>query len=555
MAALPDNLPRVFAELLDGELDDAARRELETLLRDNPEVRKQYLEFCAMHAMLQFEHGALGGVEKLPLNAGTKSNVKQLSASRWRRGRLLAGAAMAALVVTAAIVAGVLRPATAPVTGEESSAESISDTVVAQITGCKEARFESAGSPTRERGTFEVGTPLRQGQQIALTAGFAEITFNCGAQVVLEGPARLDVGSAWGGTLKEGVLRASVPPQAVGFRISAPTVDVIDLGTEFSIVAEPSGETEVFVLKGAVKAEQTGSAVNEKPIVLTKAQSRRFARSGSSPVTDAERKAKRWEKVVEFERHTASREYVHISFDENAGKGLRVDSVGKTSASLNVFIKTSDGSMPTHVPGRFNNALKFEGNGATKIPLAGLGDITPRTFALWLKLDPDTPLSDGNAVLGWSRRSGPPGRFQSLEIGWNANPEHGALGALRVGRGRGFIIGSTPLRDGRWHHIAVVIVPEKCSSANVDVNLYVDGRLEGITSKKSKQKRAEETAMSAESQAEALEWLWLGRGMNPKDEDRFCGELDELYIVESALTPAEIQRLMNENAPGVRSAQ
>ena len=48
-------------------------------------------------------------------------------------------------------------------------------------------------------------------------------------------------------------LKASVPSEAVGFRISTPAVEVVDLGTEFTMLAEPAGTAaEVRVLKGEV---------------------------------------------------------------------------------------------------------------------------------------------------------------------------------------------------------------------------------------------------------------------------------------------------------------
>ena len=75
------------------------------------------------------------------------------------------------------------------------------------------------------------------------------------AALTTEGPAAFDLNSAWEATLNRGTLKASVPPQAIGFRISNPSVEIVDLGTEFTMSADASGAAEVLVLKGQVEAQ------------------------------------------------------------------------------------------------------------------------------------------------------------------------------------------------------------------------------------------------------------------------------------------------------------
>ncbi len=56
-----------------------------------------------------------------------------------------------------------------------------------------------------------------------------------------------------------GKLRATVPPQAVGFTIGSPNLDVVDLGTEFGLQVEAEGKTEVHVFKGKVELHNPGA--------------------------------------------------------------------------------------------------------------------------------------------------------------------------------------------------------------------------------------------------------------------------------------------------------
>src|SRR5439155_25997729 len=124
-----------------------------------------------------------------------------------------------------------------------------------------------------------------------LSQAFPQITFDAGAHVVVEGPAAFDLKSAWEATLNRGTIKASVPPQAIGFRISNPSVEIVDLGTEFTMSADASGAAEVLVLKGQVEAQPSASS-DPQPIILREKESRRFAVSGISDLDDVKKYAK-----------------------------------------------------------------------------------------------------------------------------------------------------------------------------------------------------------------------------------------------------------------------
>ena len=49
-----------------------------------------------------------------------------------------------------------------------------------------------------------------------------------------------------------------MPPQALGFRVSNRAVEVVDIGTEFSMVADDHGGADVLVLEGEVEAMPSG---------------------------------------------------------------------------------------------------------------------------------------------------------------------------------------------------------------------------------------------------------------------------------------------------------
>ncbi len=82
---------------------------------------------------------------------------------------------------------------------------------------------------------------------LAFDEGIAAIDFFCGAALIVEGPARLDIESDWSVRVLEGRLRASVPPAARGFVVKAADSRIVDLGTEFAVeVGAESARVEVI---------------------------------------------------------------------------------------------------------------------------------------------------------------------------------------------------------------------------------------------------------------------------------------------------------------------
>src|SRR5262249_25609079 len=102
--------------------------------------------------------------------------------------------------------------------------------------------------------TTELGSHLKPGT-LHLAEGLAEIAFQSGVTVVLEGLSILELQSANRDYLHHGKLAAHVPPAGKGFSIQTPGGTVVDLGTEFGLVARATGQTEVFAFAGIVEVK------------------------------------------------------------------------------------------------------------------------------------------------------------------------------------------------------------------------------------------------------------------------------------------------------------
>jgi hypothetical protein len=415
------------------------------------------------------------------------------------------------------------------------SAEQESDEPVGRLSAAKDCFWKGV--------TSQIGDEFRRGQRVELVSGFAEITFDCGAQVMLEGPAILDLRSAWEAVLQQGSLKANVPSEAIGFRVSNASVDVVDLGTEFSMLAEAGGATEVFVLKGSVEAAgRDGGGRLASPVILRTRQARRFAKGVAGEVKDRDRKLERFLRKIVMNHSAPPAGYVHWSFDETKGDRAGAQTIGLPAGDYDAHFIGAGAAGRS--PGKWGEAISFDGNHFARAPFPGISERMARTVAFWVNIPSDASPSEAGAMAAWPLNCG--GIMLPVEIGWNRDPNGGSFGALRTGIGGGHIVGVTPLRDGRWHHVAIVFTLKRKSDFAMHVRQYVDGRLESVSAR-----HLGKLIRRAPAMAAAEEALLMGCNLDAarSDQPRLRGALDELFVADRALAPQEIQRLMEKNAP------
>ena len=148
---------------------------------------------------------------------------------------------------------------------------------VATVSDCMDAKGKV--------GSFEIGSRVTNRLwPIVLTSGYLKLTFDYGAEVILEGPAEFQIISAEQMRLLQGKLTAVVPREAVGFRVDTPGASVIDLGTEFSLEVEQDGSTSVHLFEGNASLV-AGKPGNRQSCPITAGQAKQIRsreRSGTS---------------------------------------------------------------------------------------------------------------------------------------------------------------------------------------------------------------------------------------------------------------------------------
>ncbi len=89
---------------------------------------------------------------------------------------------------------------------------------------------------------------------LSLREGLVHLTFDNGADIIIEGPATFQINSPTRLDLSVGQMTAHVPAPAIGFTVQTPHANVTDLGTEFGIKVSDDAETHAEVFTGKVRA-------------------------------------------------------------------------------------------------------------------------------------------------------------------------------------------------------------------------------------------------------------------------------------------------------------
>jgi len=381
--------------------------------------------------------------------------------------------------------------------------------------------------------------------KFSLHQGYAELLLNNNVQLTIEAPITLDFKSVELVSVLQGNLVADVPEQAIGFTVLTPSSEIIDLGTEFAVAVNENGTSEVHVLKGEVKAR----GLQEKYFVnLFKDEARAFNLHKKMSVIESS--SHRFLRVLPGKSATKP-DFIHWSFDDEntitkaTGQGFNADGFSGTLKALN------KGDGPRYENGQFGKGLFFDGNGAyVETAFEGIGGNNPRTVTFWAKIPADFTVNNGYGMISW-------GLFEkgsAWQISSNPEEREGPIGRIRIGTKGAPVVGTTDLRDHRWHHIAVVMYGGSESDTSTHILLYVDGQLENTSYKAV-------TKINTVLDSENSRPLTFGRNIAFTDTSKgnqyrkgnfFRGWLDEIFIFNAALDQQQIINLMKNNSIDVK---
>ncbi len=499
-----------------GCLSEAEFGELEDVLRRSPEWRRRLIEARSLDADLR---GLVSGLPELVReDIAPPVGRHRLARLNWRVGALAASFLIPALAL-------------ALITGRVLSGRSLVDPGIAVLTRSIDAEWRGQG--------WHPGDAVAPGR-LMLERGTAELEFYSGAAVILAAPAELELVSEDRVHLREGKLRAEVPPQARGFTVVTPEIKLVDLGTSFGIEVEEGRRTGIHVFDGEVELYRAdGVTAETKAESLSAGDAREFGADGGSRRIDAdegrflsrsdfdrmavERREQRFRQWREFSAGLSQEPEVIVSYpfqtDSLSARTLRNESPHGAG--------WGDGSIigATWTSGRWpgKTALDFK-RPSDRVRIQIPGNRDSLTLIAWIRIDGfDNKHSSLLLSDGWAR----PGAMH-----WQIRSDSTIGFSVSRGRGAGkrdfvapFVM--TPVDFGRWTQVALVY-----DSGSREVTHYRDGIVSGRSS-------ADSWIPLEIGAAEIGNWTPPNR--RKREVRNFNGRIDELVIFGEALASDEIR--------------
>jgi hypothetical protein len=380
-------------------------------------------------------------------------------------------------------------------------------------------------------------------------AGLLQLEFYCGATVVAEGPASLEIIDDSRVICRSGRLRAYVPPPARGFTVLAPTVELVDLGTEFGIRVEANGATEIHVFDGAVELYEAKSNRNVTTRrELNAGDAVTLDRNGGTKKIETRdvdfvtpsrlsemTSARRQEQLRDWKEFRDSlrddpRVIAYFPFDRNDSEDRLLVGYGTNGVTMEgaiVGCEWAEGRWPG------KTSLQFKRPG-DRVRITVPGEFESLTYSTWLRVDgldrqqSSLMLTDG---------------FEKNRPHWQIRQDGALVLGIRRSRSVSHIYQSDSIfnlfRLGQWVHLATVYDAEQAS-----VTHYVNGRLVS-------RERLEEPASGLLEIGKATIGNWSvptprHRGSRVRN---FNGCMDELIVFGQALDDQEVRRIYEVGRP------
>lgn len=496
--------------LIDGDLSPEEFAELEKYLSSNPEARAMFIEQIELHNILELGLSVTATSSAHP--EGVISMDRILARQHRRALKYSAIGAAALLAIALTIFTLILSPNQAPIVAFRTTEGSTWN-----VTHPEGHQPKNALS-------------LIEGSRLELRQGSLEFTTDNGVTARVNAPADFTVLAENRIRQDLGIIHYRVPAEAIGFRVETPQLRIKDLGTEFGVIRRAGKPDEAHLLKGSI--EVATNYGQQEGLVINKPQALVAGDDGTLKPTEL--------RPDEFMTELAETiPYIHFPFDSVDGKKIHVSGNYEDLADISARLVNTEGQNETGrlTDGKHGKALRLTGSGdyvQTNWP--GIGGRTPRTIAFWLRLPEGAEAEKFQGIVLWGDTRDSGGKFV---VNWNFFTKTGNLGALRFNCAAGNVVGETDLRDGNWHHVAVVLGGSTDPENGMGVTLYVDGIQEKVSGTRYGDP---DTVLGNDEDS----WLSIGRffDVDVPNHGTLRGDIDDLYIFQSALTPESIQDLM-----------
>lgn len=507
-------LEELLQLLIDGQIEESDRIHLLGILKSDPDALELYCQYAELDASLHQQvktQTALGEEQKQISRIGRQR-------TRRRNFQFTALAAAAALILLGVILRLTFVPDTPALLTYRTSADT-------ELTLTHDPTAKKAPAP---------GT-LAKGSRAVLTQGTAEFNFHSGIRAIVQAPADLTVHDDDQIFLNEGTAWFHVPTEAIGFQVRTSELLATDLGTDFGVFSAHNQLDEVQVFTGKVQIDALRGLKTR--LLATTGQAHRVDPAGRIvPIP--------LQPTQYLTTLPNSLPHIHLSFDSLSGDSLTA--TGTHPAVSKLHPRLIKGSSQSLVPGKSGNALALHGKGDfIDTDWYGFEGIRPRTVTFWTKISEGAPLPSLPAIVGWGE-PGLPDNSKFKILVSPENPQHEYRPRISFG-GNFWFDGTTDLKDGQWHHVAVTFSGKRRPDNSPDISIYIDGKPESLTNRSLAPNKKDAFPYTETKRTNSCP-LRIGKGVG-NYQHTFPGLLDELIIYDGVLSEKSLQKLIKTHKP------
>jgi hypothetical protein len=251
-----------------GDATAEERARLERLLSDNPQAISWYLrvveDSLTLHAAASAQPAQLrecdvcdtpslstadAALELVRGDAVAPVETRSSLFQKWEKSWRLWAAPFAAACLLLAVTGSLWWRA-----AERAAADALlrTDGHAARVVNVSNVQWSPGAKAYDEWSFVDAGDTLR------IERGLVNLFLDNGAELLIEGPADVDIVSLKKVFARKGKLAARVSPSAIGFSIETPHANVIDRGTSFGLSVDENSRTDVVVYEGMVDLDVLG---------------------------------------------------------------------------------------------------------------------------------------------------------------------------------------------------------------------------------------------------------------------------------------------------------
>ncbi|MDF1743623.1 MAG: FecR domain-containing protein [Gimesia sp.] len=283
-------LYELFDALFSNEISAEKHLQLQHQLENDPQARQSYYDYLdvlqGLGTLSQAQQDILA-VSQLPNHSlDPTASVTETRAQRAPQPYLKY---LSVIVASAVMVLGIEWWVVDRSSNSKQSVEITQEsaTPVATMVRSRDCQWSGEQQPK-----FEGHNLLTR--ELSLEQGVAELRFDSGVRLVIEGPTKLRIDSSTSATVSMGRVVLHGHELAEEFELTTPRAKLYDIGTEYGTSVDEAGNVEVHVFDGAVRIQENkNDLASNNPVIIQAGAAKQIGQDSSSDIALAPERFKR----------------------------------------------------------------------------------------------------------------------------------------------------------------------------------------------------------------------------------------------------------------------